>query len=273
MNSNITDPLPELTTKAAFNKLCFVASNVETAQSARKEFIDRFGNVPLSEADAIIALGGDGLMLETLRQAMDFGTPVYGMNFGSQGFLLNTPTTPQRLSIHLAHAELTTIYPLVAEVYDLEGNSEKALAINEVSLLRASSQAAKIAIYIDGKLRLKELNCDGLMVSTSAGSTAYNLSVQGPILPISAPLLALTPVSPFRPRHWRGAILPNSAKVTLKVLDHQKRPVRAAADNIEFNRISQIIVQEDRNQPITMLFDPGHSLEERILREQFYNGC
>lgn len=252
----------------SFDKIAFVSSGTADADAAAKALRLRYGDANLDAADAVIALGGDGLMLQTLHDVMDLNLPVYGMNYGSIGFLMNdfsSDDLPQRL----AAANATEIFPLSMQVTDVEGKSYTALALNEVSLFRSSFQAAKIAIVVDGKTRLEELICDGVLLATPAGSTAYNLSAHGPILPIDSPLLALTPISPFRPRRWRGAILSNNAVVNFKTHEPDKRPVSAVADNIEFNNISEVTVHQDMSHKVTLLFDPGHGLEERVLNEQF----
>ena len=216
----------------------------------------------------IVALGGDGLMLQTLHKFMNSGKPIYGMHRGTVGFLMNDFSL-DGLSERLAAAHITVIHPLVMRARDAQGRTHEHRAINEVSLFRQSAQAAHLRILIDGKERLAELIADGVLVATPAGSTAYNLSVQGPIIPINAPMLALTPISPFRPRRWRGALLPDKAKVTIEVLDADKRPVAAVADHDEVRSVRSVDVSMDHSCSINMLFDPGHNLDERILREQF----
>lgn len=249
-------------------KVAFVASATAQAQEAREALIARYGNADLDQASIVVALGGDGLMLETLHSVMDRSIPVYGMNFGSIGFLMNDYSS-DALDVRLRAAMPTTIHPLKMRVVDADGVVREALALNEVSLYRSSYQAAKIEIRIDGDVRLEELICDGIIVATPAGSTAYNLSAHGPILPITAPLLALTPISPFRPRRWRGAIVSNRANITFLTRESDKRPVSAVADNVEFLNVLEVNVHEDRRHAVTLLFDPGHSLDERILIEQF----
>ena len=216
----------------------------------------------------VVALGGDGLMLQTLHRFMHTGTPIYGMNCGSVGFLMNDFAEDDLLD-RLAVAEPTIIHPLVMTARDAAGDVHNAHAINEVSLLRQSYQAAKLRISVDGRERLAELICDGILVATPAGSTAYNLSAHGPILPLDSPLLALTPLSAFRPRRWRGALLPDRAEVGIEVLEADKRPVSAVADHIEVRNVREVSARMDPSISLTMLFDPGHSLDERILREQF----
>jgi NAD+ kinase len=250
------------------HKICFVASDAPEAQDALQALTKEYENVPLNEATIIVALGGDGLMLETLHEVMDSKTPVYGMNFGSIGFLMNDFAIDGLIE-RLDNAEATEIHPLHMTAVTKTGDEHKALALNEVSLLRSSYQAAKIEIMVDGKTRLPELVCDGVLVASPAGSTAYNLSAHGPILPIEAPLLALTPISPFRPRRWRGAILSNRAEVTFKINEIDKRPVNAVADSKEIQNVVEVRVHESRSHGVTLLFDPGHSLDERVLNEQF----
>lgn len=252
----------------SINKVAFVSNGTPEADTAAKELQQRYGDTGFENADIIVALGGDGLMLQTLHAVMHRHVPVYGMNCGSVGFLMNDFDT-DNLMERLAAAKPTNIYPLSMQVRDTEGKSHKALALNEVSLFRSSYQAAKIEIIIDDRTRLEELICDGILLSTPAGSTAYNLSAHGPILPIDSPVLALTPISPFRPRRWRGAILPNRATVTFRASETDKRPVNAVADNVEFKNIVEVTIKEDRSHVVTLLFNPGHSLEERVLNEQF----
>ena len=216
-----------------FRNIAFVASDTEEALAARARLAERYGDAPPDKADAIVALGGDGLMLQTMHRHLTSRIPIYGMNRGSVGFLLNDYREDGLLE-RLESAETTVIHPLRMTAHDTSGAKHQALAINEVSLFRQTYQAAKLRIAVDGTFRLDELICDGVLVSTPAGSTAYNLSAHGPIIPINAPLLALTPISPFRPRRWRGALLPNEAKVGIEVLEAEKRPVSAVADHTEF---------------------------------------
>jgi len=249
-------------------QLAFIASTAPDAMEARDALVAEYGNVPLDKAGIVVALGGDGLMLEALHKVMDRNIPVYGMNFGSIGFLMNE-YQPEGLAVRLRAALPTTIHPLSMHATSSDGTIHEALAFNEVSLFRSSYQAAKIEISVDGEIRLDELICDGVLVSTPAGSTAYNFSAHGPILPINAQLLALTPISAFRPRRWRGAILPNRATITFRTLEAEKRPISAVADNVEFGAVTEVTVREDRRHSATLLFDPGHSLDERVLAEQF----
>ena len=249
-------------------KLCFLADERSEAREARDRLARRYGGVSEAEADVLVALGGDGFMLETLHRNLPAAKPIYGMNLGSVGFLMNDyneDDLPQRV----AAADRTVIYPLVMRAVCRDGRAVEALAINEVSLLRQSHQTAKLRILIDGKARLEELVCDGALLCTPAGSTAYNLSAHGPIIPIDGQVLALTPISAFRPRRWRGALLGHTAQVTFEVLESIKAARRAVADNFEVRDVAQVHVWEDRDQPLVMLFDAGRSLEERVLVEQF----
>ena len=251
-----------------YDKIAFVASQSPEAVEAHAHLVDRYGNCDTAHADVIVALGGDGLMLQTLRSLMRSGKPVYGMHRGTVGFLMNE-FQQDGLPERLAAAETTVIHPLVMRARDKDGESVEHYAINEVSIFRQTYQAARLRILIDGKERLPELMADGVMVATPAGSTAYNLSVQGPIIPIKAPLLALTPISPFRPRRWHGALLPDTARVAIEVIDPVKRPVAAVADHAEMRDVVSVEISMDHAISMHMLFDPGHSLDERILREQF----
>jgi NAD+ kinase len=249
-------------------RIAFVASTSTEAQQSRAVLAQRYGDADPASADIIVALGGDGLMLQTLHRFMTSGKPIYAMHRGTVGFLMND-FREDALVERLAAAQTTLIHPLLMRVRDTHGKRHEAYAINEVALFRQSHQAAHLRILIDGKERLAELASDGVMVATPAGSTAYNLSAQGPIIPINAPLLALTPISPFRPRRWRGALLPDTATVVIEVLEADKRPVAAVADHDEVRAVASVEVVMDRKIAIPMLFDPGHSLDERILREQF----
>jgi NAD+ kinase len=251
-----------------FDKIAFVASDVPEARAALDRLANAYGNADPKTADAIVALGGDGLMLQTLHRHLNDGVPIYGMNRGSTGFLMNDYREDD-LRDRLARAEVNVIHPLSMRAVDAHGKRHEALAINEVSLFRQIYQAAKLRISIDGRVRLEELICDGVLVATPAGSTAYNLSVFGPILPINAPLLALTPISAFRPRRWRGALLPNEANIQFDVLEADKRPVSAVADHTETRSVARVEVQQASGIDLLLLFDPGHNLDERILSEQF----
>ncbi len=251
-----------------FDKIAFVSSDVPEARQALERLVARYGEADPRTADAIVALGGDGLMLQTLHRHLNDHVPIYGMNRGSTGFLMND-YSEEDLRGRLARAEINVIHPLAMRAVDQAGQTHEALAINEVSLFREIYQAAKLKITIDGRARLEELICDGVLVATPAGSTAYNLSAYGPILPINAPLLALTPISPFRPRRWRGALLPNVAKIRFDVLEPDKRPVSAVADHAETRAVAHVEVEQASGIDLYMMFDPGHSLDERILSEQF----
>lgn len=249
-------------------RLAFVAGDRPEAQDALRRLAARYGEVSEADADVLVALGGDGFMLETLHRTLADRKPIYGMNRGSVGFLMNDyveDDLPERISA----AEEARIHPLSMQARDKDGRHFAALAINEVSLLRQTRQTAKLAISIDGKVRMPELSCDGVMVATPAGSTAYNLSAHGPIIPIDARVLALTPISAFRPRRWRGALLSHTAKVRIEVMEADKRPVSAVADNFEVRHVARVDIVEDRSIALTMLFDAGRSLEERVLAEQF----
>lgn len=248
--------------------IAFLATTNETAQLAMKRLSHRYGNCPPAIADVIVSLGGDGFMLETLHAYRHLGKPFYGMNRGSLGFLLNEYREDD-LAERLSRAQAVTLYPLSMKAIDVEGTVVEALAFNEVSLLRETRQAAKIQIRIDSVLRLAELICDGVIVATPAGSTAYNLSAHGPIIPLETGVLAMTPISAFRPRRWRGALLRHEATVQFDILESTKRPVSAVADFTEVRDVQTVIVKEERSVSMTMLFDPEHNLEERILKEQF----
>lgn len=249
-------------------KLAFTASPRPEAQEAMRRLRHRYGATAEADADVIVALGGDGAMLETLRRRMDDGKPVYGMNRGTVGFLMNE-FRDDDLPARMARAEAVRIHPLIARAQTLGGKTIETRAINDVALLRQTGQTARLRILVDGSERLAELACDGALVSTPAGSTAYNLSAHGPILPIGSRLLALTPISAFRPRRWRGALLPHTARVRFEVLEPDRRPVSATADNQETRDVSSVDVREDTDISLTMLFDEGHALDERVLREQF----
>ena len=249
-------------------KIAFLASDAPVAQTARAALIGRYGDVPPETADVIVALGGDGFMLRTLHATQNLRAPVYGMNRGTIGFLMNE-YSESGLIERLQDAEEEVINPLAMKAKDQAGVVHEALAINEVSLLRAGPQAAKLRITVDGRLRLAELVCDGALVATPAGSTAYNYSAHGPILPIGSDVLALTAIAAFRPRRWRGALLPKSAQVRIDVVEADKRPVMADADSISINEIDWVEIRSDPSIRHRILFDPGHGLEERLISEQF----
>ncbi len=249
-------------------KIAFLASPAPVAQTARDRLVARYGDVPPQEADVIVALGGDGFMLRTLHETRDLGAPVYGMNRGTIGFLMNE-YAENDLPERLGDAEEAVINPLAMRAMDQAGRMHEALAINEVSLLRAGPQAARLKITVDGRLRLSELVCDGVLLATPAGSTAYNYSAHGPILPIGSDVLALTAIAAFRPRRWRGALLPKTAVVRFDVLEPEKRPVMADADSKSTRDIDWVEVRSEPAVEHHILFDPGHGLEERLISEQF----
>ena len=253
---------------AAQQKLAFVASRAPTAQDALVALSDQYGCVPVEDADIIVALGGDGFMLQTLHGSQHLPAPVYGMNRGTVGFLMNEYSA-DALRERLDRAEEEVINPLHMKAVCVDGTEHDALAINEVSLLRAGPQAANLAIYVDGRQRMDELICDGAMLSTPAGSTAYNYSAHGPIVPIGSEVLALTAVAAFRPRRWRGALLPKAARVTFKVANAAKRPVDATADGVSVENVASVEVWSAPEIEHRILFDPGHGLEERLIQEQF----
>jgi NAD+ kinase len=251
-----------------YERIAFVASPAPEARKALKRLIKLYGNVAPSRADVVVALGGDGLMLRSLRRAMKAGRPIYGMHRGTVGFLMNE-FHDKGLKERLAAAQITIIHPLVMRARAIKGKLHEHYAINEVSLFRQTYQVARLSISVDGKERMPELMADGVLVATPAGSTAYNLSAQGPIIPINASLLAVTPISPFRPRRWRGALLPDTARVMIRVIDPERRPVAAVADHAEVRSVREVEIRMDHSVAMQMLFDPGHSLDERILSEQF----
>ncbi len=247
-------------------KMHFIASSTETAVTAAETLSARYGHTPVRDAEVIVALGGDGLMLSVMHQ--NRGLPVYGMNRGTVGFLMNAYSEDD-LPARIRAAEDTMINPLAMTAGTTDGHEHCALAINEVSMLRAGPQAARLRISINGRVRLEELICDGALLSTPAGSTAYNYSANGPILPLGSDVLALTAIAPFRPRRWRGAILPKSAIVRVDVLDPDKRPVMADADSRGVDSVLWVEIRSENSIQHRLLFDPGHGLEERLIREQF----
>ncbi len=252
----------------SYSRVAFVAADLPPAQEALNTLAKVYGQNDPSDADVIVALGGDGFMLQALHVHMDKKTPIFGMHRGTIGFLMNQ-YEEQGLFKRLNQAEKTVFHPLRMTALTEDGISHDALAVNEVSMLRQTRQAAQIKIYIDGRERMSEMVCDGALVCTPAGSSAYNLSVHGPVLPIGANVLALTPISAFRPRRWRGAILPHTATVRFVILNPGKRPVSAVADRDEVRDVIEVTVREDRSIGMQMLFDPEHNLEERIVAEQF----
>jgi len=249
-------------------RIAFVAMTGANANAAKQRLEARYGRHSPNQADVIVALGGDGFMLQTLHRYMELGLPIYGMNQGTVGFLMNS-FAEEGLRERLRHAEVARLHPLRMQARREAGGDLEALAINEVSLLRQTRQAAKLRISVDGRVRLEELSCDGVLLATPAGSTAYNLSAHGPILPLNAQVLALTPISAFRPRRWRGAILPRHAQVDIEILEREKRPVSATADASEVRDVVQVMIREAPDVTLNLLYDPEHSLEERILAEQF----
>ena len=251
-----------------FQSVAIVASDHEKARSAEAILKSRYKTVPVEEADVVVAIGGDGLMLHALHRFMDGGVPIFGVNRGSVGFMMNAWREDGLLE-RLDVAEAIQLRPLSMRATDLAGNTHKGLAINDVSLLRSSPQTAKIRIHVDGVMRMEELICDGVLVASPAGSTAYNNALGGPILPLGADLLALTPISAFRPRRWRGALLPQRAEVTFEVLEPEKRHVGVSADFAAVTDVASVTVGVDPELGPRLLFDPEHNLEERIIKEQF----
>ena len=249
-------------------RLAFVASETALAQEVRRKLVAAYGESTAAEAEAIVALGGDGFMLRTLHAYRGFGVPVYGMKLGGLGFLMNR-FHEDDLVARIRSAHTAVLHPLEMCAIDVVGQEYRALAFNEVSLLRQSNQAAHLAVKLNGAVKLAELVCDGIMVATPAGSTAYNLSAYGPILPLDANVLALTPISPFRPRRWRGAILPHRTVVALSVQNMDKRPVSATADFHEIRDVQSVEIHQAEGKGVQLLFDPDHNLEQRILDEQF----
>ena len=252
----------------AVKKITFIASETNQATEAKKKLTELYGNSDIKDAEFIVALGGDGQMLQVLHQFIGSGIPIYGMNCGSIGFLMNELSF-DNLDKKLENSEMTEINPLKMSVTDISGNEHTEIAINEVALTRTTYQAAKLKISINNKVRLHELISDGLLISTPAGSTAYNLSADGPILPINARLMALTPTSPFRPRRWKGALLDINSIVEIDVIDPEYRKVNATADSHEIMDAKKIIISNDETLSLKIMFDPDHNLEERIITEQF----
>lgn len=249
-------------------RICFLADNTEIAQKSLQCLQSVYGQTGCAKADVFVVLGGDGFMLQTLHKHIGKGIPFYGMNRGSIGFLMNRYSKDD-LPERLEQADCITLHPLVMNAFAANGKHKQALAFNEVSLWRQSRQTADISISIDGTQKLPNLICDGVLVSTPAGSTAYNFSVHGPILPLNSNVLALTPISPFRPRRWQGAILPRHAEVSFDILQSDKRPVSAVADFTELRNVIKVNVHEDDQTGLQLLFDPEYNLEDRVLNEQF----
>ncbi len=252
----------------SYSRVAFVAADTDQAREALETLTKRYGQCAPEKAQVIVALGGDGFMLETLHDYMNLDAPIFGMHRGTVGFLMNSYEDDDLLQ-RLERATKVSLYPLHMVAKTADGKIHNALAVNEVSMLRQTRQAAKIRIFIDDRERMNELSCDGVLVATPAGSSAYNLSVHGPVLPIGSNILALTPISAFRPRRWRGALLPHKANIRFEILEFEKRPVSAVADRTEIRDVVEVTVREDRSVTLKMLFDPEHNLEERIVAEQF----
>ncbi|OBX20616.1 NAD kinase [Erythrobacter sp. QSSC1-22B] len=254
-----------------FEKLALIVSDTDRAHEVAPMYRGLADWVPLEEAEAVVVIGGDGAMLQTLHAMLDCGIikPVYGVNLGTVGFLMNHNRSPEKLLRRIERARSVAVAPLCMEAVRQDGSTQEFCAINEVSLLRETRQTAKIEVSVDDKVRIKELVCDGVLVATPAGSTAYNLSANGPILPLDSSLLALTPISPFRPRRWRGALLPDRSTIRFRVLESNKRPVSVVADQKEVRDIAEVSLHIAREQELQLLFDPGHALDERIVAEQF----
>ena len=249
-------------------KIAFLAADTDSAQAALHELTEIYGQCDFKTADYIVALGGDGFMLQTLHLCQNLRAPVYGMNRGTVGFMMNAYEI-KALPLRLANAEQQIINPLIMKATLVDGKVETALAINEVSLLRAGPQAAKLKIWVDNRQRMEELVCDGVLVATPAGSTAYNYSAHGPILPIGADVLAMTALNAYRPRRWRGALLPKTSTVRIDVLDNNKRPVMADADSVSFKNVKKVEISSETKIKHKILFNQGHGLDERLIQEQF----
>ena len=249
-------------------RIAFLASPADDARQALEALVSAHGQHAPAEADVVVALGGDGFMLQTLHRHGGLGKPVYGMKLGTVGFLMNQHR-PEGLVARIAAAEPAVLRPLEMQAQTESGATVSSLAYNEVSLLRQTRQAAHLSIELNGSPRLDELICDGVMLATPAGSTAYNFSAHGPIIPLGSAVVALTPIAPFRPRRWRGALLKSDTEVRFRVLDPYKRPVSATADSHEVRDVTEVVIRESRDRTVTLLFDPEHNLEERILSEQF----
>ncbi|HUQ13909.1 MAG TPA: NAD kinase [Novosphingobium sp.] len=252
-------------------RLALLASATDRAEAAAAALRDTAAWVPLDEAEAVVVLGGDGFMLETMYHMLDSGSliPAYGLNLGTVGFLMNKPRSSREIGERVARARAIDVAPLAMTATTRSGAEHRFCAINEVSLLRETRQTAKIEVSVNDKVRIAELACDGVLVATPAGSTAYNLSASGPILPLGSAMLALTPISPFRPRRWRGAILPDTSEIRFRVLEADKRPVAVVADQKELREVAEVSVAIAAERRLTLLFDRGHSLDERIVTEQF----
>ncbi|GAB6854486.1 NAD kinase [Asaia astilbis] len=263
-----TPSTPERRFSKPPERIAFLASPTEIAQKTRHRLISTYGDTPLCDAELVVCLGGDGFLLEVLHKVAERGIPVYGLNCGSVGFLLNT-MSDEDLIQRLTKAQASEVHPLRMNAIGRDGTRHEGIAFNDVFLFRQTRQAAKIKVEVDDRVRLPELICDGIIVATPAGSTAYNLSAHGPIVPLTANLLPLTPISAFRPRRWRGALLPSNAVVRLTLSEQEKRPCAAVADFMEVRDVAEVVVREDRSITATILFDPDHGLSERIIAEQF----
>ena len=252
-------------------RLALLASATDQAQTAAEALARAADWVPLDEADTVVVLGGDGFMLQTLHQMLDNGPliPAYGLNLGTVGFLMNKHRSSREIGERVARARSIDVAPLAMVATTQSGTEHRFCAINEVSLLRETRQTAKLEVTVNGKVRIPELACDGVLVATPAGSTAYNLSANGPILPLGSAMLALTPISPFRPRRWRGAVLPDKARIGIRVLEADKRPVSAVADQREVRDVAHVVIAIDHLRDLTLMFDPEHALDDRITMEQF----
>lgn len=266
--NQVAQPVTAAASALVPGRIHFAAASTPLATDARDRLVARYGDCACEQSSVVVALGGDGTMLDTLHRVLPLRIPVYGMNCGSVGFLMNVFSEDDLLG-RLSRAQKAELYPLHMRAITARGDVVEALAFNEVSLLRQLRQSAKIRITVDGRVRLEELTCDGILISTPAGSTAYNLSAHGPIVPLSANLLPLTPISAFRPRRWRGALLPSTAAVQFQVLESDKRPTAAVADFTEVRDVTSVVVREDRSRYVTVLFDPDRELSERIIAEQF----
>ncbi len=254
--------------KKKITKIYFFAGNSKQAKAAKTKLLKKYKQTEVEKAEVIVALGGDGTMLETLHKFIDKKVPIYGMNCGSVGFLMNNFST-DKLTKRIQLAKKTILHPLHMKAKTIDNKKISALAVNEVSLLRESRQSAKLRILVNNSVKLSKLVCDGVLLSTPAGSSAYNFSAHGPIIPLQSSILSLTPISAFRPRRWRGALLPTSSIIKIQVLEKTKRPVSAVADFTEVRDVDEVEIQENKKITLTLLFDPNHNLEERIINEQF----
>ena len=253
-----------------FKKPNFIADSTEDAKNYLKTIKEKYHFFSQSEADIIVVLGGDGFMLDVLKKYQNLNLPFYGINQGTVGFLMNQ-YSESNLEKRLSEAIPCKLYPLKIKSFDVNGNIKEGLAFNDVSMIRNSPRIAKIKVKVNDKTRIGDYLGDGCLISTPAGSSAYNLSLRGPVIPVGTDVLALTPISPYRPRRWRGALLNNNAKITLLSIDYKTRPVRAEADFMEFKNITKLEIELEKKKFMNVLFDPGHDMEERIITEQFNN--